>query len=55
MSICGVITTKDILWRGATIVREFGVGTYLRCCLATLLRRRTTLLHCVFVRQRHRP
>jgi hypothetical protein len=50
MSICGVITTKDVLRHGATIVREFGAAAYLRCCAAILLRRRTTFLNCVFVR-----
>jgi hypothetical protein len=47
MSICGVITTKDVLRHSAVIVREFGPGAYLRCCLAILLRRRTTFLDCV--------
>ncbi len=47
MSICGVITTKDVLRYGATIVREFGAAAYLRCCVAILLRRRTTFLNCV--------
>jgi hypothetical protein len=45
--ICGVITTKDVLRHSATIVREFGPSAYLRCCLAILLRRRTTFLNCV--------
>ena len=47
MSICGVITTKDVLRHTATIVKEFGPGAYLRCCLAIVLRRRTTFLSCV--------
>ena len=47
MSICGVITTKDVLRHSATIVREFGAGAYLKCCLAILLRRQTTFLDCV--------
>ena len=47
MSICGVITTKDVLRHGPTIVREFGASAYLRCCVAILLRRRTTFLNCV--------
>jgi len=47
MSICGVITTKDVLRHGATIVREFGAIAYLRCCVAILARRRTTFLSCV--------
>ena len=47
MSICGVITTKEVLRHGATIVREFGAAAYLRCCVAIMLRRRTTFLNCV--------
>jgi hypothetical protein len=47
MAICGVITTRDVLKHSATIVREFGPGAYLRCCVAILLRRRTTFLNCV--------
>ena len=47
VSICGVITSKDVLRHGGTIVREFGATAYLRCCLAILLRRRTTFLNCV--------
>lgn len=50
MSICGVITTKDVLRHSATIVREFGPAAYLRCCAAILLRRKTTFLNCVFAR-----
>jgi hypothetical protein len=50
MSICGVITTKDVLRHTATIVREFGPGAYLRCCLAILRREQTTFLSCVFAR-----
>jgi len=47
MSIAGVITTRDVLRHSATIVREFGAAAYLRCCVAILLRRRTTFLNCV--------
>ncbi len=50
MSICGAITTRDVLRHGATIVREFGPVAYLRCCVAIVLRRRTTFLNCVFQR-----
>jgi hypothetical protein len=46
-TICGVITTKDVIRHSATIVREFGAGAYFRCCVAILLRRRTTFLNCV--------
>ena len=47
MAIDGVITTKEVLRYGATIVREFGAAAYLRCCAAILLGRRTTFLSCV--------
>ena len=47
MSICGVITTRDVLKHGGTIVREFGAAAYLRCFMAILMRRRTTFLNCV--------
>jgi hypothetical protein len=47
MSICGVITTRDVFLHTATIVREFGTGAFLRCCVAVILRRRTTFLACV--------
>jgi len=50
MSICGAITTRDVLRHSATIVREFGAVAYLRCCVAIVLRRRTTFLNCVFQR-----
>jgi hypothetical protein len=50
MAICGVITTKEVLRHTATIVREFGPGAYLRCCLAIVGRRRTTFLNCVLAR-----
>ena len=49
MSICGVITTKDVLRHSGTIVREFGTVAYIRCCVAILMRRRTTFLNCVCV------
>lgn len=47
VSICGVITTRDVLRHSAIIVREFGAAAYLKCCLAILLRRQTTFLACV--------
>jgi hypothetical protein len=50
MTICGVITTRDVLRHTATIVREFGAAAYLRCCLAILRREPTTFLNCVFAR-----
>ena len=52
MAMCGVITTRDVLRHGPTIVREFGPGAYLKCCLAILRRRPTTFLSCV---SRSRP
>ncbi|HYY51658.1 MAG TPA: hypothetical protein VE755_02245 [Myxococcales bacterium] len=50
MAFAGVITTKDVLRHSGTIVREFGAGVYVRCCMAILLRKRTTFLNCVFER-----
>jgi len=50
MSISGVITTKDVIRHGGIIVREFGAAVYVRCCVAILLRKRTTFLRCVFCR-----
>jgi hypothetical protein len=47
MSICGLITTRDVIRHGPTIVREFGATAYLKCCVAILFRRRTTFLNCV--------
>jgi len=46
--IQGVITTKDVILRGALIVHEFGVGTWLRCCAVLISGRRTTFLELVF-------
>ena len=47
MSIVGVITTKDVMRHGAVIIREFGPFAYIECCMAILLRMRTTFLNCV--------
>jgi len=47
VSICGAITTKDVLRHGGIIVREFGAVAYFRCCIAIICRRRTTFLNCV--------
>jgi len=47
MSISGVITSKDVFRHSGLIVREFGPVAYLRCCVAILLRKRTTFLNCV--------
>jgi hypothetical protein len=51
MSMNGLITTKDVLRHSATIVREFGAATYLRCCFAILSGQRTTFLNIVFARR----
>jgi len=48
MAISGIITTKEVLRHGATIVREFGAAAYFRCCTAIVLRRRTTFLNIIF-------
>ena len=48
--IAGLITGKDVLRRGHVIVREFGVATWLRCCVVLLTGRRTTFLELVFAR-----
>jgi hypothetical protein len=48
MSLCGFITTKQVLRHGTTIVREFGIAAYLRCCAAIVSRHKRTFLHCVF-------
>ena len=48
MAINGVITTRQVLKHGPTIVREFGASVYLKCCMAILLRKRTTFLNCVW-------
>jgi hypothetical protein len=47
MAIDGVITTKEVLRHGAVIVRHFGPVAYLKCCVAILMRKRTTFLNCV--------
>ena len=48
--ISGVITTRHVIRHAATIVREFGAATYLRCCFAVLSGHRTTFLNIVFAR-----
>lgn len=42
--ISGSITTRDVLLNASTIVRSFGLGTYLRCLNALLTGHRTTFL-----------
>jgi hypothetical protein len=46
--IQGLITSKDVFLRGALIVREFGIATWLRCCVVLLSGRRTTFLELIF-------
>jgi hypothetical protein len=46
----GLITSKDVLLRSTVIVREFGLWTWLRCCLVLFSRRRITFLELVFAR-----
>jgi hypothetical protein len=46
--IQGLITSKDLFLRGSLIVREFGIATWLRCCVFVLSGRRTTFLDLVF-------
>jgi hypothetical protein len=48
--IQGLITGKDVFLRGAIIVHEFGIVTWLRCCLVLFSGRHTTFLELVFVK-----
>ena len=48
MSIQGVVTTSQVLLHPALIVSCFGLRTFLRCCRAIILGRRTTFLECAF-------
>jgi hypothetical protein len=48
MAIRGVITSREVLLKGPTILREFGPRAYLRCCVAMLLGRPSTFLECIF-------
>ncbi len=48
--IRGTITTKDVVLNAWTIVRSFGLATYLRCLGALLTGRRTTFLELVWSR-----
>ena len=43
----GLITSADVLWHAPTIIRGFGLRSYLRCLAALLSRRRTTFLELV--------
>lgn len=46
--IQGLITSKDVFLRGTVIVREFGLSTWVRCCLVLISGRHTTFLELVF-------
>jgi hypothetical protein len=50
--ITGLITTAHVLRHPATVVREFGLAAYLRCCMVILRRQKTTFLECVFASPR---
>lgn len=49
----GVITAREVLQHGWTIVREFGPGAYGRCVVAVVTGRPTTFL--AVVSRRRRP
>ncbi len=44
----GTITGKDVLLHPASIVRHWGVATYLSCVWAALTRRETTFLRVLY-------
>jgi len=48
VAIQGLVNTNDVLRHTVLIVSRFGFGTYLRCCKAIVLGKRTTFLACVF-------
>jgi len=47
-TIAGVITSREVLLHGPSIVWAFGVRTYLRCLGALLRKEPTTFLALVF-------
>jgi hypothetical protein len=47
--IAGVVTTKDVVLHSPTIVQDFGLRAWLRCCGAILTGRRTTFLRLVWL------
>jgi hypothetical protein len=49
----GLITSRDVVAHGLTIVRLWGFATYLRCLRAALSRRPTTFLAIVSARAGH--
>jgi hypothetical protein len=48
--IQGLITSKDVLWRAGSIVRNYGFRRYLRCIAALLSGHRTTFLELIWER-----
>jgi hypothetical protein len=44
----GVITTRHVLLRAPLILHDFGIRTWLTCCIAVLSGRRTTFLELVW-------
>lgn len=44
----GVITGKDVIVHSLTIVREFGLPTYLRCLRAAVSAKPSTFLEVVY-------
>jgi hypothetical protein len=44
----GVITSRDIVLHGPTILREFGLRVLMRCLAGVLRRRRCTFIEVVF-------
>ena len=47
----GLITGRDVVLHAFTIIRFFGLPTYVRCLRATLSRRPTTFLAVVHARR----
>ncbi|HET7752525.1 MAG TPA: hypothetical protein VFK85_01340 [Anaeromyxobacteraceae bacterium] len=48
----GLITSRDVVLHACTIIRLWGLPTYLRCVRATLSRKPTTFLAVVSARRR---
>jgi hypothetical protein len=53
--VLGVITGRDVIRNGWTIVREFGPAAYGRCVLALVTRRPSTFLAVVTAPRRPAP
>jgi hypothetical protein len=43
----GFITTRHLFAHPILIVREFGIGCFVRCAWRTILARRATSLECI--------